>query len=286
MGETEAARDSLSALRDFANLLGDPSALSVAESCAARLAVAGGGDLTPHRLWAQGFREDPSLASFLFWLEVPLITQARVLIGEGSETSLNRADEMLGTFRQQCESWHFTGQTIEIATLQAVARHKLGRQELAETTLREAVALASPGGWVRPFVEAGPVMAQMLEHLDLEGDDEGFVRRVLTASESAGAEAPTKVLPSPAAEPAAAARREQPVSSGRPPLDALTDRELDILELLQERLYNKEIAAKLHISTHTVNYHLKHIYQKLDVNSRRQAVRRGLEKGILQNSQP
>jgi hypothetical protein len=47
-----------------------------------------------------------------------------------------------------------------------------------------------------------------------------------------------------------------------------------------------EIASKLHISTHTVNYHLKHIYQKLEVNSRRQAVRRGLEKGILQHSQP
>ena len=285
MGETEAARDSLSALRDFANLLGDPVALSVAESCAARLAVAGGGDLTPHRLWAQGFSEDPSLASFLFWLEVPLITQARVLIGEGSETSLNTADEMLGTFRQQCESWHFTGQTIEIATLQAVAHHKLGRQELAETTLREAVALARPGGWVRPFVEAGPVMAQMLEHLDLESDDGSFVRRVLTAFEPADAAAPTEVLPTRAAEPVAAARREQPVFSGRPALDALTDRELDILELLRERLYNKEIASKLHISTHTVNYHLKHIYQKLDVNSRRQAVRRGLEKGILQHSQ-
>ena len=285
MGETDAARDSLSELRDFANLLGDPAALSVVESCAARLAVASGGDLTPHRLWAQGFREDPSLASFLFWLEVPLITQARVLIGEGSETSLNTAAEMLGAFRQQCEAWYFTGQTIEIATLQAVAHHKLGRQELAETTLREAVGLARPGGWVRPFVEAGPVMAQMLERLDLEGDDGSFVRRVLTAFEPADAAAPTEVLPAPAAEPAAAARREQPVSSGRPPLDALTDRELDVLELLQGRLYNKEIASKLHISTHTVNYHLKHIYEKLDVNSRRQAVRRGLEKGILQHSQ-
>jgi LuxR family maltose regulon positive regulatory protein len=285
MGDTDAALISLSALRDFANLLGDPAALSVVESCAARLAVASGGDLTPHRLWAQGYSEDPSLASFLFWLEVPLITQARVLIGEGSETSLITAAEMLGAVRQQSESWCFTGQAIEIAALQAVAHLKLGERTGAETVLREAVGLARPGGWVRPFVEAGPVMAQMLAHLDLESDDGGFVRRVLTAFEPADAAVPTELTPPPAAEPAAAARREKPVSSGRPALDALTDRELDILELLQGRLYNKEIAANLHISTHTVNYHLKHIYEKLDVNSRRQAVRRGLEIGILNTTE-
>jgi LuxR family maltose regulon positive regulatory protein len=240
----------------------------------------------PHRLWAHGFSEDPSLASFLFWIEVPLITQARVLIGEGSETSLKTAAEMLGTFRQQCEAWYFTGQTIEIAALQAVAHHKLGKRKGAETALREAVGLACPSRWVRPFVEAGPVMAQMLERLDLEGDGAIFVQRLLAAFEPGDAAAPTESMPPPAAEPTPAGRRETPISSGRPALDALTDRELDILELLQERLYNKEIAAKLHISTHTVNYHLKHIYSKLDVNSRRQAVRHGLEIGILQQSQP
>jgi LuxR family maltose regulon positive regulatory protein len=285
MGKTDAARDSLSELQEFASGLQDPAALSVVESCAARVSFVGGGDPALHRLWAQGFSEEPSLGSFFVWLEVPLITQARVLIGEGSETSLETAAEFLGALRQQCEAWRFSCQAIEIAALQAVAFEKLGRREEADKTLREAVGLACPGGWVRPFVEAGPVMAEMLERLDLEGAGEIFVRRVLAAFEPADAAAPTELTPPPAAEPVAAARREKPVSSGRPALDALTDRELDILELLQERLYNKEIAAKLHISTHTVNYHLKHIYSKLDVNSRRQAVRRGLEKGVLKTAE-
>jgi len=64
-------------------------------------------------------------------------------------------------------------------------------------------------------------------------------------------------------------------------LDPLTDRELQILELLQERLSNNEIAAQLVISSGTVKGHTIKIYQKLDVNGRRQAVDKAVELGLL-----
>lgn len=62
------------------------------------------------------------------------------------------------------------------------------------------------------------------------------------------------------------------------------NRELDILELLAERYRHKEIASRLFISSHTVNYHLKYIYKKLDVFSRRLTVLRAGERGILRST--
>ena len=48
----------------------------------------------------------------------------------------------------------------------------------------------------------------------------------------------------------------------------LTQREIQIVELLAEGLSNKEIAAKLFISVHTVKANLEHIYEKLNINNR------------------
>jgi LuxR family maltose regulon positive regulatory protein len=72
-----------------------------------------------------------------------------------------------------------------------------------------------------------------------------------------------------------------PFPSPQALVDSLTNREMDILELLQQRLGNKEIAEKLFISTATVKGHLQNIYGKLNVSKRREAVEKAKKIGIL-----
>jgi DNA-binding NarL/FixJ family response regulator len=61
----------------------------------------------------------------------------------------------------------------------------------------------------------------------------------------------------------------------------LTDRELDVLQLLGEGLQNKEIASRLFISAKTVDHHISSILYKLEVKSRTKAVHEAARMGIL-----
>ncbi|UCC32510.1 MAG: response regulator transcription factor [Phycisphaerales bacterium] len=69
--------------------------------------------------------------------------------------------------------------------------------------------------------------------------------------------------------------------STHPLIEPLTNREEGILELLAQRLRDKEIADKLFVSSETVKSHVKHIYEKLHVSNRREAVARATALGIL-----
>lgn len=64
-------------------------------------------------------------------------------------------------------------------------------------------------------------------------------------------------------------------------VDPLTDREMEVLQLLAQGLANKQIAVKLSISEHTVKFHVSSIYTKLGVANRTEAVRMGVRKGLI-----
>jgi DNA-binding NarL/FixJ family response regulator len=64
-------------------------------------------------------------------------------------------------------------------------------------------------------------------------------------------------------------------------LSPLTDREVEVLNLLAQGHPNKQIALALGISDHTVKFHVSSIYNKLNATNRAEAIRRGVRSGLI-----
>jgi LuxR family maltose regulon positive regulatory protein len=143
------------------------------------------------------------------------------------------------------------------------------------SALGRAITLAEPGGFIRPFLDLGPKMADLLNRLGKQNIAVKYVGKLLSAFRTERADA---------IRTASDDQSEMTLSTSPPPLgDSLTNRELDILELLSQRMSNKEIAEKLFLSPKTVKAHLYNIYQKLNVGTRRQAVEKANALGLLSN---
>jgi LuxR family maltose regulon positive regulatory protein len=260
-------------LQEFALELNETEFLSMAHSHQARIALLRG-DLTKAAAWAQSAKEVPAPSTIFMWLEVPSITRARVLIATETRKNLEDAIELLRTINQINEECRFTCQMIEVSVLKSLALEKLGREDDALKCLTEAVNLAGPGRWVRPFIECGQLMADFLKRLDRNEVNPDQIEQLLSAFEGAG----QIDLQS---SPDYSTKRIQTSSRSQCLPEPLTNRELDILELLSQRMQNKEIAEKLYISPVTVKSHLRNIYQKLSVEKRRQAVERAMDLGLI-----
>jgi LuxR family maltose regulon positive regulatory protein len=136
----------------------------------------------------------------------------------------------------------------------------------AITSLERALSLAEPGGFVRIFVDEGPPMARLLYDALKRGIAPEYTRRLLAAFPVAEAEA--------AASPIGTTANDELV-------EPLSEREIEVLQLIAEGLINREIATRLFLSVNTVKVHSRNIYGKLGVHNRTQAVARAQALGIL-----
>ena len=271
MGQEEAAAQAIDQLQEFARELNVPQYQTVYHSCHARISLLAD-DLETAVEWAHSFVPAPGPASIFMWLEVPAITQARVLIALCSEESLEQACESLHMIRQTSETAHFTCQTIEVTVLQSLAYELQGHADQALTTLAEAVILAGPGGWLRPFVELGQPMANLLARLkQQDAASRSETDRILAAFPEEAVKAALELAPA-----------SSDYFSPRPTLlGPLTKREFETLQLLATDNSTQEIAAEMVVTVGTVRTYSKRIYSKLDVRSRFEAVVTAKEIGLL-----
>ena len=202
-------------------------------------------------------RQELSATDDLSYLrEFEHLTLARVLMDQGS---LDEAAELLTRLAEAAEEGRRSGSLIEIRAAQALAHQQRGDLPAASASLEAALTLAEPEGYVRTFVDEGPPMATLLEAAADRGIAPQYVGRLLAA------------FPTSTTRPGAVPGLVEPLS----------ERERDVLRLLGSDLSGPEIARELVVSLNTVRSHTKSIYTKLGVNTRRTAVRRGQELGLL-----
>jgi LuxR family maltose regulon positive regulatory protein len=206
------------------------------------------------------------------------ITLARILIAQyrlgGAAESIREATRLLDRLLLAAEEGGRMGSAIEILVLQAIAHEAQGDMTIALRPLAQALSLAEPEGYVRVLVDEGQPMARLLTRIADEGGGmKPYVHRLLAALGQQG-EVP---IPVPDQDKTSSI-------SAQPLLEPLSERELEVLQLIARGMTNREIAARLYLSLNTVKVHNRNIYGKLGAHNRTQAVAKAREFGILSSS--
>lgn len=269
-GCPDQARDAADLASAFVVDIQNPSLMLFTEAFEAELALRQG-RLADARHWALQYNPEPLQPMYMAY--VPQLTLAKVWLTEDTPQSRQKVAALLDRLEAFFVAMHNTRFRIDVLALQALLHDAEGDEPAALDTLTDALTLAEPGGFIRVFVDLGPPMADLLQRLRPHNGAVAYIDALLAAfghdAERMGPQASdayTTPVPSVSPQPA-----DEP----------LTTREIDILELLGKRLQDKEIAAELGIAPTTVKTHLKHLYQKLRVGTRRHAVTRAQALGLL-----
>lgn len=216
---------------------------------------------------ARGLSADDDLS---YLREYEHITLARVLIArhhhEPAGGALREALGLLGRLLQAAEAGARTGSVIDILAQLALAHAARGDLPAALAALERALRLAEPQGYVQIFVGEGAPMARLLREAAARGLRPAYTRKLLAVFD---------------AGPSAGWPLRLAAAPPQPPVEPLTQRERDVLRLLKSELSGPEIARELMIGLSTLRTYTKSIYRKLDVGTRRAAVRRASELDLL-----
>ena len=230
------------------------------------------GELEAAAGWAleSGLNPDDPDASHPGWRGIEYLALARVLAAQGKHPE---AINLLNQLSNTAEAEGRFGDAIAIYVVKALVNRDSGNQASAYDSLEKALILAEPERYMRIFVDEGEPMRLLL--IDIQHNlvqragnvNGGGMLRLLHYVD----------------EVLAAFPGEKPSAANQPHLflEPLSERELEILQLISTGLSNQEIADFLIIALSTVKSHINNIYGKLGTHKRTQAVALARDKGLL-----
>jgi LuxR family transcriptional regulator, maltose regulon positive regulatory protein len=194
--------------------------------------------------------------------ELP-ISQARVHLAQGNPSA---ALAVLEPWRRQVEAKGWEDERLKVMVLQVVALQAHGEQDQAVHLLCDALEIASPGGFIRLFVDEGRPMAHLLSEAAAIGVMPDYTGKLLAVCEAEAQQSEdASYLPPPA----------------QPLIEPLSPRELEVLHLMAQGRSNLEMSEQLFLALDTVKGHNRKIFGKLQVQRRTEAVARARELGLL-----
>ena len=210
-------------------------------------------------------------------VEATVVTPVRILVGQASATGdaalLREAERRVDT------AWHLAEQQgigwlrLRMHIARSLIADARGDHDAALRSLAAAVAEAEPEGVTRPFLDEGAPMAALLAALRAATRNRN---RRTGGTSPAYLDALLATFTGQKPPPDTPAQTTVVVTGSHPGVlvEPLSARELDVLRLLSDGRSNAEIARALFVEQSTVKTHLIHLYRKLGVSSRTQAVNR------------
>lgn len=220
------------------------------------------GRLDDATAWAQDRHLSPD-DPVAYPAECDQLTLARLLVAQHRASprpdALRAARRLLDRIVAAAKTADRGGSLVEALLVRATANHSHGDVAAGMADLGRSLAAAVPAGYTRLFLDEGPVVRELLTAI-AGGRDELGRDEAATVLQQVD-----RLRTTPGSRPSLAPVGVQ---------EALSRREVEVLQLLATDLTGPEIANRLFMSLNTFRTHTRHIFTKLDVTTRRAAVSR------------
>lgn len=213
--------------------------------------------------------------------QLPLL-QAQVHLAEQDGVA---ALALLEPLYQQMVAKQWRDEQLKVLVLQALAHQLSGETNHAIKHLAEALTLAEGGGFVRLFLDRGRAMFELLQIAARGGIKPTYTQSLLSAFATEAAPSDTASTTRRGNRPVATSFTSTTdhltTTTGETLIEPLSEREIEVLQLIAQGLSNREIGNRLFIALDTVKGHNRKIFGKLQVQRRTEAVARARELGLI-----